>query len=38
LGIELDEEKIIAEAEEAAKLDAWSNPIFRGDDGVPREW
>jgi galactonate dehydratase len=38
LGIELDEEKIIAEAAKAAELDPWSNPIFRGDDGIPREW
>jgi len=38
LGIELDEEMIIREAEEAAKLEPWINPVFRGDDGVVREW
>lgn len=38
LGIELDEELIKREAAEAAKLEPWINPVFRGDDGVVREW
>lgn len=38
LGIELDEDMIRKEAEEAAKLDPWINPLFRGDDGSVREW
>ncbi len=38
LGIELNEELIRSEALEAAKLDPWTNPVFRGDDGVVREW
>jgi galactonate dehydratase len=35
LGIELNEELIRSEAQEAAKLDPWINPIFRGP-GVHR--
>lgn len=38
LGIELDEDRIRAEAEEAGKLDPWQNPVFRGPDGAVREW
>lgn len=38
LGVELDEELIRREAEEAAKLEPWINPLFRGDDGSIREW
>jgi galactonate dehydratase len=38
LGIELNEELIRSEAQEAAKLDPWINPIFRGPDGAVREW
>lgn len=38
LGIELNEELIIAEAAKAAELEPWGNPVFRGDDGIPREW
>lgn len=38
LGVELDEELIRKEAAEAAKLDPWINPLFRGDDGSIREW
>ena len=38
LGIELNEELIRSEAKEAAKLDPWINPIFRGPDGAVREW
>jgi galactonate dehydratase len=36
--VELDEELIRSEAKEAAKLDPWINPIFRGPDGAVREW
>jgi galactonate dehydratase len=38
LGVELDEELIRKEAAEAAKIDPWINPLFRGDDGSVREW
>jgi len=38
LGVEVNEEMIRKEAEEAAKLDPWQNPVFRGDDGSVREW
>jgi galactonate dehydratase len=38
LGVELNEELIRSEAKEAAKLDPWVNPIFRGPDGAVREW
>lgn len=38
LGVELDEEMIRKEAAEAAKIDPWINPLFRGDDGSVREW
>lgn len=38
LGVELDEEMIRKEAAEAAKLEPWINPLFRGDDGSVREW
>ena len=38
LGVELDEEMIRKEALEAAKLEPWQNPVFRGDDGSVREW
>ena len=38
LGVELNEELIRKEAVEAAKLDPWTNPIFRGPDGSVREW
>ncbi|WVR07589.1 hypothetical protein IAU60_004631 [Kwoniella sp. DSM 27419] len=38
LGIELDEDLIRKEAAEAEKLEPWINPLFRGDDGMIREW
>ncbi|WVQ66888.1 hypothetical protein V866_001829 [Kwoniella sp. B9012] len=38
LGIELNEDLIRKEAAEAEKLEPWINPLFRGDDGMIREW
>jgi galactonate dehydratase len=38
LGIELNEDLIRKEAAEAAQLEPWQNPIFRGPDGSVREW
>ena len=38
LGIELNEDLIRKEAAEAAKLEPWKNPFFRGPDGSAREW
>lgn len=38
LGIELDEDRIRAEAAAAARLPPWQNPVFRGPDGAVREW
>ncbi|KAL1413429.1 hypothetical protein Q8F55_001196 [Vanrija albida] len=38
LGIELNEELIRKEAAEAAKIEPWQNPVFRGPDGSIREW
>ena len=38
LGIELNEALIRSEAVEAAKLEPWQNPVFRGHDGAVREW
>jgi galactonate dehydratase len=38
LGIELNEDLIRQEAAEAAKLEPWQNPVFRGPDGTIREW
>ncbi|BEJ12621.1 hypothetical protein CspHIS471_0210810 [Cutaneotrichosporon sp. HIS471] len=38
LGVQLNEELIRSEAEEAAKLEPWINPVFRGPDGTVREW
>jgi galactonate dehydratase len=38
LGVELNEELIRKEAAEAAKLEPWTNPLFRGPDGTVREW
>ncbi|KIR53419.1 galactonate dehydratase [Cryptococcus gattii Ru294] len=38
LGIELNEDMIRKEAAEAAELEPWINPLFRGEDGAMREW
>lgn len=38
LGVELNEDLIRKEAAEAAKLEPWINPLFRGPDGTVREW
>lgn len=38
LGVEINEELVRKEAAEAAQLDPWINPLFRGEDGGIREW